>query len=156
MYYRKPTLKNLSQGARLEYVRRIRHMDMDDVADYFGFGGNDPHKTFNSYENNYRHPSEGRLKEIAELYEVSINAIKEYDFSNPIDVIYNLMWLEEEFPYYQFNIEMDSFSGKPYNMNVYNGIQEWKKMRERRENYDISDDEYLEWKLNFKLDNPLK
>ncbi len=30
------------------------------------------------------------------------------------------------------------------------------KMRERRENYDISDDEYLEWKLNFKLDNPLK
>ena len=47
MYYRKPTLKNLSQGARLEYVRRIRHMDMDDVADYFGFGGNDPHKTFN-------------------------------------------------------------------------------------------------------------
>ena len=29
-------------------------------------------------------------------------------------------------------------------------------MRERRENYDISDDEYLEWKLSFKLDNPLK
>ena len=29
-------------------------------------------------------------------------------------------------------------------------------MRERRENYDISDDEYLEWKLNFKLENVLK
>ena len=51
---------------------------------------------------------------------------------------------------------MDSFSGKPYNMNVYNGIQEWKEMRKRRENYDISDDEYLEWKLNFKLENVLK
>lgn len=38
------------------------------------------------------------------------------------------MWLEEEFPYYQFNIEMNSFSGKEYNMNVYNGIQEWKKI----------------------------
>ena len=68
------------------------------------------------------------------------------------------MWLEEDFPYYQFNIEMDTFSGKPYNMNVYNGIQEWKKMRERRErreNYDISDAEYLELKLNFKLENEL-
>ena len=65
------------------------------------------------------------------------------------------MWLEEEFPYYQFNIEMDTFSGKSYNMNVYNGIQEWKKMRERRENYDISDDEYLEWKLNFKIENEI-
>ena len=45
MYFRKPTLKNLSQGARLEYVRRLRHMDADDVAEYFGFGGDDPHKT---------------------------------------------------------------------------------------------------------------
>lgn len=32
MYYIKPTLKNLSQGARLEYIRRLRHMDQDDVA----------------------------------------------------------------------------------------------------------------------------
>ena len=37
-------------------------------------------------------------------------------------------------------------------MNVYKGIQEWKQMRERIENYDISDDEYLEWKLNFMND----
>jgi len=51
-------------------------MNQDDVAEYFGFGGTDPHKTFNSYETNYRSPSKGRLKEIAELYEVSINAIK--------------------------------------------------------------------------------
>ena len=72
-----------------------------------------------------------------ELAEPAIKAVKEddikfipkrYDFTNPIDEIYYQMWLEEEFPYYQFNIEMDSFSGKPYNMNVYNGIQEWKKI----------------------------
>ena len=54
MYFRKPILKNLSQGARLEYVRRLRHMNADDVAEYFGFGGKEPHKTFNSYETNYR------------------------------------------------------------------------------------------------------
>ncbi|MDD6093533.1 MAG: helix-turn-helix transcriptional regulator [bacterium] len=70
MYYAKPPLKNLSQGARLKYIRKHRHMSTDDVAEYFGFGGKDPHKTFNSYENNYREPSEGRLKEIAELYNV--------------------------------------------------------------------------------------
>lgn len=115
MYFKKPTLNNLSQGARLEYVRRIRHMDMDDVADYFGFGGNDPHKTFNSYENNYRRPSKERLKDIAELYEVSINAIKEYDFSNPIDIVYFHMWLEEEFPYFEINFDSDSFEKTKYN-----------------------------------------
>lgn len=28
-------------------------------------------------------------------------------------------------------------------------------MRERRENYDISDDDYLEWKLNFRIENEI-
>lgn len=124
IYFKKPKLNNLSQGARLEYARRIRHMDMDDVADYFGLGGNDPHKTFNSYENNYRYPSKERLKDIAELCEVSINAIKEYDFSNPIDVIYNLMLLEEEFPYYEINFDTESYEQTKYNELVQTAINE--------------------------------
>ena len=153
MYFKKPILKNLSQGARLEYVRRLRHMNQDDVAEYFGFGGTDPHKTFNSYETNYRSPSKGRLKEIAELYEVSINAIKKYDFNNPIDVIYSLMWLEEEFPYYDINLDYSKFDKSTYNLYVQNGIKEWQKMRYKRENEEISDDEYIEWKLNFEIEN---
>lgn len=153
MYFKKPILKNLSQGARLEYVRRLRHMNQDDVVEYFGFGGTDPHKTFNSYETNYRSPSKGRLKEIAELYEVSINAIKKYDFNNPIDVIYSLMWLEEEFPYYDINLDCSKFNKSTYNLYVQNGIKEWKKMRYKRENGEISDDEYIEWKLNFEIEN---
>lgn len=156
MYFKKPILKNLSQGARLEYVRRLRHMNQDDVAEYFGFGGTDPHKTFNSYETNYRSPSQGRLKEIAELYEVSINAIKKYDFTNPIDVVYNLMWLEEEFPYYEIKFDYDSHYKTEYNNVVQNIVKEWQQMREKRENFEISDDEYLEWKLNLEVVNPIK
>lgn len=153
MYYRKPTLKNLSQGARLEYVRRLRHMNEDDVAEYFQFGGMYPRKTFKSYETNYREPSKERLKDIAELYEVSINAIKKYDFSNPIDVIYNLMWLEEEFPYYEINFDTTSYERTEYNVIVQNAINEWEEMRDKRENYEISDEEYLDWKLNFEIIN---
>lgn len=124
MFYIKPNLKNMSQGARLEYIREVRHMTKEDVADYFVFGGREPNKTIREYENNTTSPSQSRLEELAELFEVSVDAIRKYDFTNPIDEIYYQMWLEGEFPYYQFNIEMDSFSGKPYNMNVYNGIQE--------------------------------
>ena len=156
MYYAKPTLKNLSQGCRLEYVRKYRHMSADDVAEYFGFGGKDPHKTFNSYENNYREPSEGRLKEIAELYEVSVDAIKKYDFNNPIDVIYFHMWLEEEFPYYEIKFDCDSHEDTDYNDVVLNAIREWQQMREKRQNLEISDEEYLEWKLNFEVANTIK
>ena len=156
MYYAKPTLKNLSQGARLEYIRRLRHMNEDDVAEYFGFGGKDPHKTFNSYETNYRGPSKGRLQEIAELYEVSVDAIKKYDFNNPIDVIYFHMWLEEEFPYYEIKFDCDSHEDTDYNDVVLNAIREWQQMREKRQNLEISDEEYLEWKLNFEVVNTIK
>ena len=37
MFYIKPNLKNMSQGARLEYIREVRHMTKEDVAAYFGF-----------------------------------------------------------------------------------------------------------------------
>ena len=37
--YFKPTLKNLSQGDRLQYVRKHRHLSKDDVSDYFDLGG---------------------------------------------------------------------------------------------------------------------
>lgn len=152
MYYRKPTLKNLSQGARLEYVRRLRHINEDDVVEYFGFGGRYPRKTFKSYEANYREPSKERLKDIAELYEVSINSIKKYDFNNPIDVIYSLMWLEEEFPYFEISFDQDSFEKNEYNNIVQKTMNEWKKMRDKRENLEISDEEYLEWKLNYEIE----
>lgn len=99
MYYIKPTLKNLSQGARLEHIRRLRHMSEDDVAEYFGFEGERKERTISRYENNSRVPSNEWLKELAKLYNVSVDAIIEYKFDDPIDTIYMLMWLEEEFPY---------------------------------------------------------
>lgn len=92
MYYAKPTLKNLSQGVRLKYIRIYRHMSADDVAEYFGFGGKEQHKIFNSYEK------------------------------------------------------------KEYNKIVQKAIREWQKMK-KRENLEISDDEYLKWKLNFRIED---
>ena len=65
------------------------------------------------------------------------------------------MWFEEQYPHYEFNINNSRFNGSTYNFNVQNGINEWLKMRAKRENYEISDEEYIEWKLNFKLKNEL-
>lgn len=135
MFYIKPNLKNMAQGARLEYIKEVRHMTKEDVAAYFGFGGKEPNKTIREYENNTTSPSPSRLEELAKLYEVSVDAIRKYDFTNPIDEIYYQMWYED--------------------INVYNGIQEWKKMIERRENYEMSDEEYLDRKLNYKIDKPM-
>lgn len=153
--YFKPTLKNLSQGARLEYVRKLRYMSKDDVADYFDLGGERKERTISRYENNSRVPSSERLKELAKLYNVSIDAIKEYKYDDPIDTIYVLMWLEEQFPYYELILDYDFIKGTEYNMNIQKGLSEWMEMRGQRENGEITTDEYIEWKLHYEINKEI-
>ena len=128
-------------------------LDADDVAEYFGFGGDDPHKTFRYYENNDRGPSKERLMDIADLYEVSIDAIRDYDFSNPIDLIYIAMWMEELIPYYDVDIDNLSNNLNEYAKDLVKGLNEWKVMKEKRENLEISIQDYIDWKLNFQLES---
>ena len=156
MMFLKPFLKNLSQGARLEYVREFRHMSKDEVADYFGFGGESKTRSISRYENNSRVPHNGKLEEFAKLYNVNINAIKEFDYDNPIDTIYMFMWLEEQFPRYELIIDYDKYRWTEYNTNVQKGIQRWKEMRMKKENKEITDEEYIEWKLHFEMTNLIK
>ena len=66
------------------------------------------------------------------------------------------MWLEEEFPYYEIVFDNDSYEKTDYNEIVQNAINEWQQMREKRQNLEISDEEYLEWKLNLEIENLLK
>lgn len=66
------------------------------------------------------------------------------------------MWLEEEFPYYEMNFDCDSYEKTDYNEIVQNAIKEWEQMKEKRENLEISDEEYIEWKLNHEINNLIK
>lgn len=82
--------------------------------------------------------------DIADLYEVSVNAIKRYDFNNPNDVVYFHMWLEEEFLYFEISFDSDCFERTEYDDIVQKAMNEWKEMRCKRKNLEISDEEYLE------------
>ena len=139
----------MSQGARLKFIRENKGIELNDIAEYLGYKSN---KTIREWENNVKSPDARNLPRLAEAYGVCIDAIKKYDFINPIDEIYYQMQLEEQYPYYQFQLP-DRFAGSAYNFNVQKEINEWLKMREKREKYEITDLEYLEWKLNFKINN---
>lgn len=152
MFFKKEPLKNMSQGARLKFIRENKGIELNDIAEYLGYSSNKP---IREWENNTKSPDVRNLSNLAEAYGVCIDAIKKYDFIDPIDEIYYQMWYEEQYTYYQFQLP-DRFEGSAYNFNVQNGINEWLKMREKREIYEITDLEYLELKLNYKLKNPLK
>ena len=40
-----------------------------------------------------------------------------------------------------------------YNEDIIRGFEAWEEMREKRINGEISDSEYIEWKLNYNIYN---
>ena len=103
------------------------------------------------YEKGNRNPKDGRTSEIAKILDININAIKKYDYKEPIDLLYTLMWLEELIPKYQIDIS------KVPNINDENivmfkqFINEWNVMREKRNKREITYEEYIEWKLTYEV-----
>ena len=98
LLYMKPELNDLSQGSRIAFVRQFRFMTQDDVSDKLGLTGECKRRTMTRYEKGNRTTKEKRTQEIANILNVSVNAIREYDLKEPIDIFYTLLWLEEYIP----------------------------------------------------------
>ncbi|MBE5812575.1 MAG: helix-turn-helix transcriptional regulator [Clostridiales bacterium] len=151
LVYTKPKLKDLSQGSRIAFVRQFRMFTQDDVSDKLGLTGECKRRTMTRYETGERNPKFERLKEIAEILNVNINSIKFYDYKEPLDIIYTLMWLEELLPNYNVdlynvpNINEDSI------LLLKRCITEWNYMKLKRAKREISYQDYIEWKLNYSI-----
>ena len=149
--YTKPELVDLSQGSRIAFARQFRFMTQDDVSDKLGLTGECKRRTMTRYEKGDRNPKDDRTSEIAKILDININAIKKYDYKEPIDLLYTLMWLEELIPKYQIDIS------KVPNINDENivmfkqFINEWNVMREKRNKREITYEEYIEWKLTYEV-----
>ena len=56
------------------------------------------------YEKGERTPKEDRTFEIAKILNVNMNSIRKYEYKEPIDIVYTLMWLEELIPNYYIDL----------------------------------------------------
>ena len=65
--YSKPSLKNLSQGERISYIRQLRMMSQDEVSDKLGLTGECKRRTLTRYERGDRNPKTYRLKELSNI-----------------------------------------------------------------------------------------
>ena len=104
LYYFKPELEDLSQGSRIAFVRQFRFMIQDSVSDKLGLTGDCKRRTMTRYEKGDRNSKDNRTLELAKIFNVSFDSIKKYDYKNPIDLFYTLMWLEEYIPNYQIDL----------------------------------------------------
>lgn len=149
--YLKPELKNLSQGERIAFARQMRSMTQDEVADKLGLTGECKRRIMARYERGDRIPKENRLLEIANIINVNIKCLKEYNFQNDEDIIYILLWMEEMYP--RMNIDFgisNIYSNKRYR-KIQKFMDEWKMMREKRLTHEITYDEYIEWKFQYEF-----
>ena len=150
--YTKPVLKDLSQGARIAFARQFRRVSQDYVSDNLGITGECKRRTMTRYEKGDRNPKDDRTLEISKILNISFNAIKKYDFNNPIDLIYIFLWLEELIPNYQIDLStIQNIKNKDI-LTYKKFIDEWNVMRKKRKYREISYEEYIEWKLNFELE----
>lgn len=149
--YLDPQLEDLTVGARLAFVREFRGLTQDAVAEYLELEGENRRRTVTRYETNKRVPSEERLKKLRKLYRVNINSIKLYDFGSLEDSIYILLWLEELYPNSFKYFEIVEKYPNEQERIMMRFSDEWKEMREKRKNKEITWSEYIEWKLNYHI-----
>ena len=149
--YTKPELRDMSQGSRIAFVRQFRHLSQDKVSDALGLTGECKRRTITRYEKGDRNPRDERISKISEILNVEYNSIKSYDYKNIIDLIYFFLWLEEILPNYHLDLSDVNVYSNDVELLI-NSLVKWVEIREKWYKREISYEEYIEWKLNFKIE----
>ena len=147
--YLKPELKDLSQGSRIAFVREFRYLTQDNVSDKLGLTGECKRRSMARYERGDRVPKEERLQEIANILNINVKCLKEYDFKNEEDMIYILLWMEELYPRMNIDLGLSESLPKESDIKLKRFFEEWNVMKEKRANLELSYDDYVEWKLQY-------
>ena len=134
LLYMKPKLVDLSQGSRIVFVRQFRHMTQDELSDKLGITGENKRRTMTRYEKGQRNPKEDRTKIIAEILNINYNAIKKYDYRDPMDIDYTLIWLEELIPNYNVELKNTNNLSSADVFKIQNAIDKWNIMKTKRDN----------------------
>ena len=149
--YLKPELENLSQGERISFARQMRRMTQDEVSEKLGLTGECKRRSMTRYERGDRIPKEDRLLEIAKILNVNVKCLKEFDFRNDEDMIYMLLWMEEIYPRMNIDLGISEYFPNRRDKIIQKFMNEWKEMRRKRQEHEITYDEYIEWKLQYEF-----
>ncbi len=149
--YLKPELENLSQGERISFARQMRRMTQDEVSEKLGLTGECKRRSMTRYERGDRIPKEDRLLEIAKILNVNVKCLKEFNFRNDEDMIYMLLWMEELYPRMDIDLGISEYFSNRRDKIIQKFMNEWKGMRRKRQEHEITYDEYIEWKFQYEF-----
>lgn len=149
LYVRIPNLVSLSWGSRVAYARQYRGLSQQKLGEAIGLKNEKVRNRVCRYEKGGRIPKTDRIIRIAEILNVSEGMLRNYDFRNPTDFIYQTLWLEELFP--ELDVVLHKGNPLKYETCEYFSLfyKEWIKMRKQLRENMISKHDYIEWKLTY-------
>ncbi len=160
-------------GKRIRFIRTFRGMTQKELGIALGFDPGSADIRVSQYESDNRKAiKEPMLHQMAEIFNVNYNALKTYEFDNPLDVMESFFWFEEEFPLQValFEFQTDKSIDKPVlNIPVGTGgeaieppiaimfalteyrkcFKEWQQKKRDYHDGVITKEEYVEWKLQW-------
>lgn len=129
-------------GKRIRFIRKKRNMTMKHLGKAAGLPDNSADIRIAQYESGTRTPKADLLRKIADVLEVSPDALSVPDLDNVIGVMHTLFVLEDLYNF-RFTLE-DCTSDK-----LKKAINEWQREYERYSNGEISKEKYDNWRYNY-------
>ena len=151
----------MTVGNRIKMLRQFRGMTQTDLGIAIGFPEKGANKRIVQYEINYRTPKKELLDEIAHVLRVNPNNFRVKNTGSLQDLMYELLWLDEEYPNFIHLFKMRHGAGThPFSffnntvgiyfnspaMNEF--LNEWLVRKQELAEGKISKDDYREWKFN--------
>ncbi len=145
----------------MRMLRNFRGMTQTDLGIAIGFPEKGANKRIVQYEINYRTPKKELLDEIAHVLRVNPNNFRVKNTGSLQDLMYELLWLDEEYPDFIHFFKMKQGAGPHpflscvdavgiyFNSPAMNEfLNEWLVRKQELAEGKISKDDYREWKFN--------
>ena len=147
----------MSVGGRIRKARMFRDMSQRELGLMVGFTPSTADVRIAQYELGIRKPREALLRKIAEVLDVSYNALQEPTIYSVEDIMQTLFELDDLMPVSVHTLEPvdgdedgeDRFVIELGEHMLDRHLREWQLRKRELEAGEISPDEYMNWKLNW-------
>ena len=129
-------------GKRIRFIRKKKGMTMKYLGIAAGLPENSADIRIAQYESGTRTPKADLLRKIADVLEVSPNALSVPDLDNVIGVMHTLFILED---LYNVRFTPDDCTSD----RLKKAINEWQREYDRYSNGEISKEQYDNWRYNY-------
>ena len=140
-------LNSLSVGSRISFIRKIRGMTQQELGNAIGIEGVRARNIICRYERTARVPRSSILQDIADALDIDVRLIKKYDFKDPMDIYYLMIWTEEICPNFIFNKVNGMLPQNSTQKVLTEKYTDWHRMRLKRNKNEITQEAFRDWKL---------